>query len=104
MEVTASIFPHVGRGIRYTKSLSMPDKALPTTEAEAMERSRKAIAHLWPASQPPAAVEAFIGDGYCLCKGDAYEVWWKTSAWIASTNPMYLTGAFNPSSFPRSTP
>lgn len=105
MQVTASVFPHYpGEGIRYTKHVSMPDKALPCTEQEALQRSYAAIKHLWPdaAHNLPPAYEAFIGNGFCLCKAHGYEVWWKTDTWIASTDRMYQTGRFMPESFPRS--
>lgn len=103
MLVVANVFPHFpGEGIRYTKRVNMPDTAFPTTESEVKERSRKAIAHLWPQLSPAPATDAFIGNGFCLCRGHAYEVWWQTDAWLESTNRMYQSGRFVPESFPRS--
>ena len=105
MQVIASVFPYYpGEGIRYTKRVSMPDRALPSTEQELRTRSLAAINHHWPGNNPPAPKLAFIGKGMAYCKADGWEVWWQTEQWLLDTAAMYTHGNFNPSSFPRSTP
>lgn len=77
---------------------------MPRSEQELRDRSLAAIKHLWPnAGYVPEADEFHVGEGFCLCRAQGWEVWWKSTDWLTRTDFMYRTGAFNPSSFPRST-
>lgn len=91
MLVTAKLFTPPGRGEFYEQSISLPDKAMPSSLDELATRSFNAIRHFWPHAAVGRALTAdkCAGGKRFVVEGDRWMVEWADEAYVTEYRAMW---------------